>query len=111
MYAHPVPSVNHRHRALPLYIRSGRVERLSASPKLFEEPQVVMTNSYTSTRAVLNRTARAMSYNVGAGPIWDMLEDRAWFKESTDCELEETRRPLVHQNVPVNASCELINRE
>ena len=41
MYVLPTPSVHHRHRAVPLFSRSGRVERLTVRPSLFGPTPVV----------------------------------------------------------------------
>src|ERR1700761_3425081 len=47
IYILPTPSVHHRHRAVPLYSWTGRVERLAAQPILFGPQMTAPTNNFT----------------------------------------------------------------
>lgn len=95
---------NHRQRALPLFDRLGPVERLIERPSPFGTPRITSTQSLSVNRTVLERTGKAWGYNVGQGGLWDLLEDRMWFKESMASSGEEladekARRPRVHEGV------------
>ncbi|TFK46673.1 hypothetical protein OE88DRAFT_1648431 [Heliocybe sulcata] len=115
MHALPMPSGNHRHRATPIYWRQGKVERLLSSPKLFCAPRIVAANSSTAHPAIASRIGKAWGYNVGSGPLWDMMEDRAWFKEAiTDAETEyreASRRPKVYRNLNMPTGLDILTRE
>lgn len=104
-YVLPTPSVHHRHRAVPLYSRTGRVERLTAPPVLFNPPSLSLTNGYTESSKVSDRVNKAWGFNVGPGPLWDMSEDRGWYKEASitggDIDSDGQRRPRVYSNVHV----------
>lgn len=99
-----LPNANHRHRLIPLFDRPGPVERLIGPPSPFGTPRISSTNSWSVNQAVLERISKAWGFNVGQGGLWDLLEDRAWFKESMASNGEESaderaRRPRVHANV------------
>lgn len=97
----PALSVHHRHKAIPIFHRHGRVERLVRPPILFGENETVPTNSYTSSRVTTGKLNRAWGYNVGSGPLWDLCEDRGWFKEEREANedggewWDGNRRPRV----------------
>lgn len=114
MYTLPTPSVHHRHRAVPLYRREGRVERLKQPAELFNAPSITMTNSVDQNR-VMERLNKAWGYNAGPGPLWEMVEDRSWFKESTTIgkggDTEAERRPLVHRDVRVKSGQQVLTKE
>lgn len=111
----PSPSVNHRHRAVPLFARTGRVERLAAQPNLFKPCAIVLTNSFTQNLKVTDRVNKAWGYNVGSGPLWEMTEDRGWYKEAStkdgEQDREAFRRPAVHHNVSIKAGWTFLNKE
>lgn len=116
--AHPVPnnstpSLHHRHRAIPIHQRTGQVERLKSAPKLFAQPEVVPTNGWSANHKVIVNVNKAWGVNVGPGPLWEVLEDRAWFKEATDTkhESEAVRRPKVHQNIQLAEIPQILSRE
>ncbi|KAH6902689.1 hypothetical protein BKA70DRAFT_1516504 [Coprinopsis sp. MPI-PUGE-AT-0042] len=100
-------NVHHRHRATPLFQQQGRVQRLTRPPVLFGSPQVVLTNNFTHSGQISDRVSRAWGYNVGPGPLWQLAEDRRWFKESPlsgdGFEEEAKRRPRVYLGLPVMA--------
>ncbi|KAF9462752.1 hypothetical protein BDZ94DRAFT_707255 [Collybia nuda] len=115
MYVLPAPSVHHRHRAVPLYSRMGRVERLASRPSLFKPYDVIMSNNFTQNPKVTDRINRAWGYNVGCGPLWELVEDRGWYKEAIesipDMDREEYRRPVVYQNIGVKSGWEILSQE
>ena len=116
-YSLPTPSVHHRHRAVPLFADTTRVERLASPPKLFEPNHVVWTNNFTSSAKGTDRVQKAWGYNVAEGPLWELLEDRGWYKEGYkdpspgDDIGEAKRRPRVHQDVRVKDGWEVLSSE
>lgn len=114
MYTLPTPSIHHRHRAVPLYRRDGRAERLKESPELFKAPVIAMTNGICDDK-VMERVSKAWGYNVGSGPLWEMVEDRGWFKEaellSKGGDSEAERRPVVHRAVQVKNGWGTLTKE
>lgn len=116
MYALPTPSIHHRHRAIPLLLSPKRVERLKSPPKLFCAPQITATNNLTFNDSVQNRVNKAWGYNVGSGPLWELLEDRGWYKEATvekgaEVEKEADLRPRVYADVRVQDRWEILSHE
>ena len=111
-YALPNPSAHHRHRAIPVFFRKEMVERLDEPPSLFEEPHTVPTNSMTADRSLTDRVSKAWGFNVGAGPVWQIMEDRSCYKESAirgpGPEKESSRRPRAYQHVSVRPGWELL---
>jgi transcription factor C subunit 6 len=109
-----IPSTHHRHRAVPLYNRpkGAKVERLADRPRPFVNPGVVPTNSF-SEEVVRVRVPKAWSYNVGPGPLWEVMEDRGWYSESAGAsdEHESIRRPLVHQSIKMKDTLERLTAE
>ncbi|KAJ3559407.1 hypothetical protein NM688_g374 [Phlebia brevispora] len=108
-----LPSLHHRHRSIPIHQRKGQVERLAKIPRLFSEPETLYTNGWSADETVHGRVGRAWGYNVGPGPLWELLEDRGWFKEAEDVEQasEATRRPKVYQSLRPTGNCEVLPRE
>ncbi|GJJ12293.1 hypothetical protein Clacol_006534 [Clathrus columnatus] len=79
-YALPHPSNSHRHRGIPAYLPLElQTPRLLNKPSPFFNHQTTWTNSAANTD-VLRRISRALSTNIGEGPIWELLEDRSWYK-------------------------------
>ncbi|KAJ6557279.1 hypothetical protein DFH09DRAFT_1163602 [Mycena vulgaris] len=115
IYVLPTPSVHHRHRAVPLYSRKGSVERLCAKPALFGPPVTAPTNNFTHSTAVTNRVNKGWGFNVGAGPLWDLVEDRGWYKEAMatdgDMEIEANRRPITHKGLRVKPDWQVLTRD
>ncbi|KAG6911400.1 hypothetical protein DXG01_016497 [Tephrocybe rancida] len=114
MYVLPTPSVHHRHRAVPLYTRTGRVERLETRPVLFHAPKIAMSNNFTQNAKVADRVNKSWGYNVGPGPIWELVEDRGWYKEAVekvpDMDSDANRRPKVHKNMEVKAGWQVLSK-
>ncbi|TFK36417.1 hypothetical protein BDQ12DRAFT_686864 [Crucibulum laeve] len=115
MYILPTPSVHHRHRAVPLFSRRGRVERLVSQPVLFGPAPVTMTNNFTQNSKVTDRVNKSWGYNVGNGPLWEMVEDRGWYKEAkvstSEIDSETNRRPRVYHDVCVKDGWEVLSTE
>ena len=116
IYVLPMPSVHHRHRAIPIFFRQGRAERLEARPTLFGPPKIMSTNCFTHNTIIMDRLTKAWGFNVGSGPVWDLLEDRAWYKESIDGvgvqeEKEANRRPRVYVDVLMTLGWEILSSE
>ncbi|KAF8163757.1 hypothetical protein B0H34DRAFT_650320 [Crassisporium funariophilum] len=114
-YVLPTPSVQHRHRAVPIYSRGGRGERLAAEPSLFGTPTLTLTNGFTESSKVMDRVNKSWGYNVGSGPLWDLSEDRGWYKEAVaignNIDTEAKRRPRVYPNVRVQEGWKVISIE
>ena len=109
-----MPNLHHRHRALPLFHRDEPVERLISQPKLFQEPVLQLTNSGTSSNFLVGgRVNKSWSCSVGAGPLWELIEDRGWYKESLrhPGETEASRRPKVLNDIQNSNICETLDPE
>ncbi|KAI0086148.1 hypothetical protein BDY19DRAFT_996057 [Irpex rosettiformis] len=106
-----VPSIHHRHRAIPLYNKDGMVERLVKKPTLFTSSELAFTNSWGSSRTVLSRVGKAWGHNVGPGPLWELLEDRGWYGEGNEGATESERRPRVYTELRIHPQYGVINAE
>lgn len=117
IYSLPALSIHHRHRAVPLFYPTGRVARLTQPVQLFEPPRTIPTNNFTSTSTVHDRVNKAWGYNIGSGPLWELLEDRAWYKEAIDnadeddMKVEANCRPRVYDGVRLNEGWEVVEYE
>ncbi|KAJ7644297.1 hypothetical protein FB45DRAFT_1053081, partial [Roridomyces roridus] len=116
IYVLPTPSVHHRHRAVPLYTRVGQVERLAAKPdSVFGPAATASTHNFTHSLEVTKRVNKAWGFNVGPGPIWDLVEDRGWYKEALpddgDTATDATRRPVTHQGIRVKSGWTILTPE
>lgn len=113
IYALPTPSAHHRHRGIPVHHRKEEVERLEGPPVLHEAPKTTFTNSMTSSQLLTERIGKAWSYNRGPGPVWELLEDRSWYKESAsssdDSRKESSRRPRVYENLSIQPGWEVLD--
>ncbi|GBE81838.1 hypothetical protein SCP_0402120 [Sparassis crispa] len=105
-YALPaLPGVHHRHRAVALYRRDSPVERLAKAPMPFAPDTTVLTKSSTADSVVAERVGKSWGFNVGPGPLWELMEDRGWFKEEIKGDGEEkelNRRPRVYESIKVD---------
>jgi len=114
-YVLPTPSVHHRHRAVPLYSPTGRVERLTAAPTLFGPPSLTLTSGCTENVKVSDRVNKAWGFNVGPGPLWDISEDRGWYKEAIstgdDVESDGKRRPRVYSSVRIRNGWRILSQQ
>lgn len=65
----------------------------------------MVTNNFTQSSQVTDRTNKAWGYNVGSGPLWELVEDRGWYKEAlpdeSDVGREVNRRPVVYEDQQV----------
>ena len=61
------------------------------------------TNAWASSTIVTDRVNKSWGYNVGPGPLWELLEDRTWFKEAYKSTKfsEKELRPRVHERVTI----------
>ncbi|KAH7889341.1 hypothetical protein F5I97DRAFT_1993652 [Phlebopus sp. FC_14] len=113
MYALPTPSAHHRHRAVPVHLRKDKVERLASPPILFRQSDIIPTNSMTADQSLTDRISKAWGFNVGVGPIWEIMEDRSCFKEAIvtgpNREQEYLRRPRVYENITVRPGWEVLD--
>ncbi|THH29848.1 hypothetical protein EUX98_g4355 [Antrodiella citrinella] len=110
--ANALPSVHHRHRAVPIFRWNGKVERLKERPQLFKEPVIVPTNSWSYNDQAANRIGKSHGLNAGSGPLWELMEDRGWYKESfewAEDENEAYRRPSVHEDVKVPEDWQILS--
>lgn len=64
--------VHHCHSAVLLFF----LLRDQIQPKLFQNPGTVLTNNFTFTPLVQGCLNKAWSYNIGSGPLWELMEDR-----------------------------------
>jgi transcription factor C subunit 6 len=113
VYALPTPSAHQRHRASALYHRTSPVERLSRRPSPFTAPFTVTTNSGTTTGTDVSvRVAKSWGYNIGTGPLWELMEDRAWFKEASEESINDgERRPRTHVELKVREGLQVLDLE
>lgn len=94
-----LPSKDHRHRPNGLWAPLSDVYRLLSPPNPLSQSEVVRTNS-ADHPAVMQRVKKAWANSSGIGPVWELLEDRAFFKEEwTDYDLTSRKgrklRPVV----------------
>lgn len=107
-----LPTTHHRHRPPPLFRRDAQVERLLDHPTLLQPSATVLTNSFTSSTRATKRLERSWGRNVGPGPVYELLEDRAWFKEAipdASVASEAGRRPVVHDAVKLDGRYHIIS--
>jgi len=100
-----LPSKDHRHRPNGLWAPPSDVYRLLSPPIPFSKSEVIRTNS-ADHAAVMQRVKKAWANSSGIGPVWELLEDRAFFKEEWfDYVLSSRKgrklRPVVFPTVKV----------
>lgn len=98
-----LPSKDHRHRPHGLWAPPSDVYRLLSPPTPFSESKVIRTYS-ADHPAVMQRVKKAWANIYGTGPVWELLEDRAFFKEEwTGYDLSSRKgrklRPVVFPTV------------
>jgi transcription factor C subunit 6 len=106
IYNLPQPSVNHRHKAIPIFRGLADAERLVRTPVRFGANAITRTNAFASSARVTDRLSKALGYNIGPGPLWELCEDRGWFKEARARNGdvgEAKRRPRVYGGVEVHS--------
>lgn len=114
-YALPLISADHRQRPIPLYLHPRRVERLVHYPELFKPSVVTPTNSNTHDKLIFDRLNKANGYNVGRGPVWELMEDVSWWNNSRpavegEVETEALRRPKVYDSIELGADWKILTQ-
>ncbi|KDQ33097.1 hypothetical protein PLEOSDRAFT_1073426 [Pleurotus ostreatus PC15] len=110
MYTLPATRAQHRHRAPPLFIQAGATLRLTKAPELFEEPSVTETSAFNYSPEIARKLGKAWGHSIGPGPVWDLLEDRGWFKEAQPGDItESSRRPRVYRDLKITNSWEVLD--
>ncbi len=110
MYTLPATRAQHRHRAPPLFIQPGATLRLTKAPELFAAPSVTETNTFNYSPEIARKLGKAWGHSIGPGPVWDLLEDRGWFKEAqTEDIAESSRRPRVYHDLKITSSWEVLD--
>ncbi|KAI0636554.1 hypothetical protein C8Q77DRAFT_1093294 [Trametes polyzona] len=107
-----LPSLHHRHRSIGVYKKEGKIERLVKEPSLFRAEETVLTNAWFANEVVSIRVNKSWGYNVGPGPLWELVEDRGWFKEAGTVSgtTERELRPRVHEQISLKPY-ELLTQE
>ena len=98
-----LPSKDHRHRPNGLWAPPSDVYRLLAPPNPLSQSELVRTNP-ADHPSVMQRIKKAWAHSSGTGPVWELLEDRAFFKEEwVDYDLSSRKgrkpRPVVFPTV------------
>ncbi|KAG9226490.1 hypothetical protein CCMSSC00406_0005843 [Pleurotus cornucopiae] len=110
MYTLPATRAQHRHRAPPLFIQAGATLRLTKAPELFDDPSVTETNAFNYSPETARKLGKAWGHSIGPGPVWDLLEDRGWFKEAQSEDItESSRRPRVYHDLKITNSWEVLD--
>ncbi|KAG6882978.1 hypothetical protein C0993_008426 [Termitomyces sp. T159_Od127] len=73
-----------------------------------------MSNNFTQNARVSDRVNKSWGYNVGPGPIWELVEDRGWYKEAMkntlDMDSDGNRRPKVYKNILVKSGWQVLDK-
>ncbi|EJD53223.1 hypothetical protein AURDEDRAFT_180776 [Auricularia subglabra TFB-10046 SS5] len=97
---------NHRFRPWSTFRRDGRVLRLAVRPEPFQPPSTTLSNPIMAESLITRRLNRLLANNVGPGPLWELLEDCAWWKESKEPPdgnwTEAFLRPTVHKELKLS---------
>lgn len=96
-------SKEHRHRPTCLWYPETEVYRLVEQPQPCHSPALLPTVSSRHPQ-VAHRVNRAWMYSISSGPRWELIEDRAFYKEEYTHYDPATRtgrqlRPPVYQDV------------
>jgi len=63
----------------------------------------------------LSGSTRFGGFNVGYGPLWDLAEDRGWYKEAitrrSNTDTEAKDRPQVYPDIGIQTGGEVMNLE
>lgn len=106
-YALPLPSNSHRHRGIPVYLPTEpQTPRLLNKPSPFCNHETIWTKSVANFD-VLRRITKASSHNIGEGPIWELLEDRSWYKEC----INGQKRPIVYADITLGNRWKLLSQQ
>jgi hypothetical protein len=108
-----LPAKDHRHRPGSLWCPPSGVTRLATKPEMFCTPNVLPTTS-TEDLGIAHRVKKAWMYCISAGPCWELLEDRVFYKEEYTGYVRSSRsgrveRPLVYMDLaPARKHSELL---
>jgi transcription factor C subunit 6 len=94
-----LPNPENRYRSNPSFIPSISVERLAQEPRPLSESTTVPTRNGSDNPRITERVGRAWAKNLGAGPTWELMEDRSWFKEPYQDSAQFVQRPVVHSDL------------
>jgi hypothetical protein len=80
-----------------------RVERLQRAPSLFAPNETLPTNAYalTAVPLITRRIGSAWGASVGASPVWEIVEDLDWFRESANGWEAQTQTNVVREKTRV----------
>lgn len=97
-----------RFRPWSTFKRPGQTLRLLSEPKPLELPDTEACNPCTINDVVTRRLTRILATNVGTGPLWELMEDCAWWKESIEPPdsvwTQRFLRPTMYKAVTVPSS-------
>lgn len=94
-----LPAKDHRHRPGSLWCPPSNVTRLMTKPGLFSFPELLTTTS-SEDPGISHRVKKAWMYCISAGPCWELLEDRAFYKEEYTSHGGRLQRPPVYTEIP-----------
>ena len=73
-----------------------------------------MTNNFIQNSQVTDRINKLWGFNVGWGPLWEMVEERGWYKEAVEgvdtMDNDAYRRPRVYGSLSVKCSWEILDK-
>jgi transcription factor C subunit 6 len=99
-----------RTRPRPLYISPKPSLRLSSSPAPFEAPKLQSTPAPIGLVSV--RLSKSWANSLNPGPVWQLMEDLAWYKELIDNPDGGRIRPVVYEKLkPPSDNLEMLKRE
>jgi transcription factor C subunit 6 len=104
-------SGGHYKRPPPLYLRPAPIRRLIEEPKPLGTPRTVPSNSGHGQPLVQSRIAKSWARCIGLGPIWQLIEDRSWFKERAEFDEELETRPCVYEDLELLREQVLLSEE
>ncbi|KAH9980954.1 hypothetical protein BGW80DRAFT_1441577 [Lactifluus volemus] len=82
---------------------AARVERLVRPPLLFAPNETAPANAYASTPSLTSRVGKGWGASIGAGSVWQMVEDLGWFREAE--KYQQTNLPAQVQVVCEERMC------
>jgi len=83
--ARPSTASQGTHRPWSVYIAPGVTRRLSRLPRSLVEcdNSVSQVTKGSADATIGDRVAKAWIHDLGHGPVWELVEDRGWFKEGS----------------------------
>jgi len=73
-----------------------------------------MTNNFIQNSQVTDRVNKLWGFNVGWGPLWEMVEERGWYKEAVEgvdaMDNDACHRPRVYGSLSVKRSWEILDK-